>query len=59
MQTVHQKERLADGIHARLSPSFRLQLIQIARENFLSPSTFVRKVLQEKIFDYRANRISA
>jgi len=50
------KQRLNKDLHLRLDENFQKQLIQIASENNLKPSTFARIVLQRTVPQYTRNR---
>ena len=50
------KPRLDKDLHLRLDEDFQNQLVQIAHENNLKPSTFARIVLQRNVPQYTRNR---
>ena len=50
------KPLLNKDLHLRLDESFQNQLVQIATENNLKPSTFARIVLQRNVPQYTRNR---
>jgi antitoxin component of RelBE/YafQ-DinJ toxin-antitoxin module len=50
------KPRLDKDLHLRLDEQFQNQLVQIAHENNLKPSTFARIVLQRNVPQYTRNR---
>ena len=50
------KPRLDRDLHLRLDEDFQNQLLQIAHENNLKPSTFARIVLQRNVPQYTRNR---
>jgi predicted transcriptional regulator len=50
------KPRLDKDLHLRLDEDFQHQLVQIAHENNLKPSTFARIVLQRNVPQYTRNR---
>jgi antitoxin component of RelBE/YafQ-DinJ toxin-antitoxin module len=50
------KPRLDKDLHLRLDEDFQNQLVQIAQENNLKPSTFARIVLQRNVPQYTRNR---
>ena len=50
------KPRLDRDLHLRLDETFQNQLVQIAHENNLKPSTFARIVLQRNVPQYTRNR---
>ena len=50
------KPRLDKDLHLRLDEDFQNQLVQIAHENNLKPSTFARIVLQRTVPSYSRNR---
>ena len=50
------KPRLDKDLHLRLDEQFQNQLVQIAHENNLKPSTFARIVLQRNVSQYTRNR---
>jgi hypothetical protein len=50
------KPRLDRDLHLRLDEDFQNQLVQIAHENNLKPSTFARIVLQRNVPQYTRNR---
>ena len=50
------KQLLNKDLHLRLDETFQNQLVQIAHENNLKPSTFARIVLQRTIPQYSRNR---
>ena len=50
------KLRLDKDLHLRLDEDFQTQLVQIAHENNLKPSTVARIVLQRNVPQYTRNR---
>jgi antitoxin component of RelBE/YafQ-DinJ toxin-antitoxin module len=50
------KPLLNKDLHLRLDETFQNQLVQIANENNLKPSTFARIVLQRSLPQYSRNR---
>jgi len=50
------KPLLNKDLHLRLDETFQNQLVQIATENNLKPSTFARIVLQRSLPQYSRNR---
>ena len=50
------KPLLNKDLHLRLDETFQNQLVQIATENNLKPSTFARIVLQRSLPQYFRNR---